>query len=341
MGLFKKIKKAFKKVVKKVKGAVKKVVKGVKKVVKKISSSKILKALAIAAAVIVTGGAALTAFGGTGALASSGFGQWMMTTSAKVLGGTAFGAGATGFKGALQGAGNFLAKTAAKPFGAVGGALGSTARVGANILTGQSAFAAGSAAGAPVPFSGAALSGQMDTSRISYDGTNYIDNVTGEVLTDMEVKKLPFDFTKKQDLLNEAMDKNLGDFDGSSYKEVNPGEFEFYNPEGEVIDTLNTNRTRFVDTRAGKFVSDVGSQVVTNVFTGAALQSIAGDPEMTGAIGGSGRQEGSSNFDPLRIYAAANNMDIASIYNQPMYGNVDPSSIYGTELYNQQTVGVA
>ena len=338
MGLFKKIKKAFKKVVKGVKKAVKKVVKGVKKVVKKVSSSKILKALAIAAAVVVTGGAALTAFGGTGAVASSGFGQWMMTTSANVLGGTAFGAKATGFKGALQGAGTFLAKTAAKPFGAVGGALGSTARVGANILTGQSAFAAGSAAGAPVPFSGAALSGQMDTSRISYDGTNYIDNVTGEIVPK---ERLPFEFTQKQDLLNEAMDKNLGDFDGSSYKEIEPGKFEFYNPEGEVIDTLNTNRTRFFDTRAGNFVSDIGGRVVTNVFTGAAMQSIAGDPEMTGAIGGSGRQEGSSNFDPLRIYAAANNMDIASIYNQPMYGNVDPSSIYGTELYNQQTVGVA
>ena len=49
MGLFSKIKKAFKKVTGAVKKVVKKVVKGVKKVVKKISSSKILKALAIAA----------------------------------------------------------------------------------------------------------------------------------------------------------------------------------------------------------------------------------------------------------------------------------------------------
>ena len=137
------------------------------------------------------------------------------------------------------------------------------------------------------------------------------------------------------------MDKNLGKFDGSSYKEVKPGEFEFYNPEGEVIDTLNTNSTKFLDTRAGKFVSDVGTSVATNVFTGAAMQSIAGDPEMTGAIGGSGRQEGSSNFDPLRIYAATNGIDVGSIYNQPLYGNSDPSSVYGTELYNQETVGVA
>ena len=55
MGLFSKIKKGFKKIFKGVKKVIKKVVKGVKKVVKKISSSKILKALAIAAAVVVTG----------------------------------------------------------------------------------------------------------------------------------------------------------------------------------------------------------------------------------------------------------------------------------------------
>ena len=48
MGLFSKIKKAFKKITSKVKKVVKKVVKGVKKVVKKIGSSKILKAIAIA-----------------------------------------------------------------------------------------------------------------------------------------------------------------------------------------------------------------------------------------------------------------------------------------------------
>ena len=128
MGLFKSIKKAFKKVTSGIKKVVKGVVKGVKKVVKKISSSKILKALAIAAAVVVTGGAALTAFGGTGALSSSTFGQWMMSTSQSVLGGSAFGTGATtGIGKFFQGAANFTAKTIAKPFGAVGGALGQVA----------------------------------------------------------------------------------------------------------------------------------------------------------------------------------------------------------------------
>ena len=330
MGLFKSIKKAFKKVVKGVKKVVKKVVKGVKKVAKKIGSSKILKALAIAAAVVVTGGAALTAFGGTGAVASSTFGQWMMGVSQNVLGGTAFGtaAGKKGVAKFLTQAGNFAAKTAGKPFGAVGGALGSTARVGANILTGAEggAFSSGSAIGAPTPFSKAALTGQMNTSNIYYDETAnmYFDNSTGTPvpLNRDEVARLPNSFTE-QDAFGIPKGANV------------------LNEAGEVVQPTVTEPTRFRDTGVGNFVSDVGSRVVTNVVTGAAMQSIQGDPDATGAIGGSGRQEGSSNFDPLRIYAAANNMDIASIYNQPMYGNVDPSSMYGSELYNQQTVGVA
>lgn len=64
MGFFKSIKKAFKKITRGVSKVIKKGVKAVKKVVKKISKSKILRTLAIAAAVVVTGGAALGAFPG-------------------------------------------------------------------------------------------------------------------------------------------------------------------------------------------------------------------------------------------------------------------------------------
>jgi len=55
------LRKAFKKV----KKGIKKVVRGVKKVVKKISKSKILKTIALVGAALVTGGAAVGAFGGT------------------------------------------------------------------------------------------------------------------------------------------------------------------------------------------------------------------------------------------------------------------------------------
>jgi hypothetical protein len=300
MGLFKKLKKAFKKVTGFVKKTVKKVVKGVKKVAKKIGSSKILKALAIAAAVVVTGGAALTAFGGTGALASSQFGSWMMSTSQSVLGGKAFGAAAAMKPGVgkfLTQTGNFLAKTAAKPFGAVGGALGSTARVGANILTGAEggAFAPGQAGAgtgitAPKPFSKEALSGQMSKS--------------------------------SEQLLNEAMDRNLNSFDGSNYK--------------ETVNTTSTPKTSFFDTTAGKVVSNVG----TNVLTGAAIQAIQGEPELRGSMSGAA-YEGAEFMDPLKVYAAQQGINTDGIYQHMMYGNQDPSSQYGNQLYQQQTFGVA
>lgn len=321
MGLFKKLKKAFKKVTGAVKKVVKKVVKGVKKVVKKISSSKILKALAIAAAVVVTGGAALTAFGGTGALASSQFGSWMMSASQSVLGGTAFGTGATSTIGKLaQGAGNFLAKTAAKPFGAVGGALGSTARVGANILTGQSAFAAGPAAGSPVPFSGAALTGQRDMSNF----------------TDAELKK-EFNLTDEElDYFKEDIFAQEGSViakDASSFAET------VADPSKAVTPTASP-KPGFWQSGPGKFVADVGTGVATQVATGAAMQYIQGDPEQRGSMSGAA-YEGAEFMDPLKVYAAQQGINTDGIYQHMMYGNYDPSTMYGNELYRQQTVGIA
>jgi len=317
MGLFKSIKKHFKKITGFVKKTIKKTIKGVKKVVKKISSSKILKALAIAAAIVVTGGAALTAFGGTGALATSQFGTWMMSTSQAVLGGTAFGTGATSTLGKVaQGTGNFLAKTAAKPFGAVGGALGSTARVGANILTGQSAFAPGAAVGAPAPFSSAALSGQLDTSQITYDPVNegYLNNQTGMPLTADEVAKLPESFTS-------TINKAGGSLDAS----------------GNIVD-VSTSASSQSGFR--KAAGRIGESVVGSVLSGAAAQYIAGDPEQQGSMSGAA-YEGGEYMDPLKVYAAQQNINTDDIYSHMMYGNQDPSSQYGNDLYRQQTFGVA
>jgi len=207
MGLFSKIKKAFKKVVRGVKKVVKKVVKGVKKIAKKIGSSKILKAIAIAAAIVVTGGAALTAFGGTGALATSKLGAFMMNASGKMLGGSVFAGGGT-----LAKVGNFAIKTVSKPFGAIGGALGSTARVGANLLTGQPALQAGpgqvyahgsplevtKVAGGPnivtggqaasAPFSGAAMAGTTAPVPTPTDGSTPSQYLTGNKWGDLAVR---------------------------------------------------------------------------------------------------------------------------------------------------------
>jgi len=317
MGLFKKLKKAFKKITSKVKKVVKKVVKGVKKVVKKIGSSKILKAIAIAGAAIVTGGAALGAFGSGAGLSATKFGTWMMGTSQKALAGNLFGG-----SGVLSKIGNFAVQTASKPFGAVGGALGSTARVGANILTGQSAFAAGPAAGAPVPFSGAALSGQMNTENIYYDEQSnmFMDNSSGSPipLTRDEVARLPESFTKLDD---------FGIPQGANT----------LNKAGEVV-TATVEGTQSTGLR--EFGRTVGTSVATNVATGAIMAKIT-ETDPTGTSVGAGGQERAGAFDPLRIYASENNINVSDIYNQALYGNADPSSMYGSQLYSQETIEVA
>jgi len=308
MGLFKSLKKAFKKVVGGIKKVVKGVVKGVKKVVKKISSSKILKALAIAAAIVVTGGAALTAFGGTGALASSQFGTWMMSTSQSILGGAAFGTSATSTVGKfVQGAANFTAKTVAAPFGAVGGAIGSTARVGANLIQGKDLLAAGPAGAgtavtAPTPFSGAALSGQnVVADTVYFDPVNntYADKTTGKALTADELKRLP-------DSYKMTVDKATG--------KVTPG-------KGTV----------------GRIAEGVATGTATAVLSGAAMQYIQGDPEQQGSMGGL-RTEGATQFDPLQVYAANRGIADTDISKYFTFGNT--ASAGNMPLFQQQTIGV-
>ena len=324
MGLFKSIKKAFKKVVKGVKKVVKGVVKGVKKVVKKIGSSKILKALAIAAAVVVTGGAALTAFGGTGALASSTFGQWMMTTSQNVLGGSLFGsaAGKSFIPRVLTQTGNFLTKTIAKPFGAVGGAIGSTARVGANIVQGKDLLAAGPGVGgtattpgaiitAPTPFSGEAFSGQLAVSdSVSFDPTanagkgGYIntDPTTKVVtpLTQTEVDSLPASYKNN-------IDKVTGKSKSSSGLKV-----------GDAVTSSAIGMGFGLTERA-----------IANKYFGE-------DPR--------GRSdslfvEGKSPLDPIRVYASENNINFGDIYSHGTYGTGDPAYMMNTALFSQETIG--
>jgi len=122
VALFSKIGKALKKVVKKVGKGIKKVVKKVGKVVKKVTKSKLFKAIATIGAIVVTGGAALSAFGATGGAGT--FTGWMMSKSAAITGGTLFGQGAQG----LAGFGNTVTQLISKPFEYVGSAIGSGAR---------------------------------------------------------------------------------------------------------------------------------------------------------------------------------------------------------------------
>jgi hypothetical protein len=292
MGLFKKLKKAFKKVTGAVKKVVKKVVKGVKKVAKKIGSSKILKALAIAATVVVTGGAAIGAFtGGAGVAGATKLGQfanWAMNASKTVTSGSLFGsaAGKKGVSKFLTQAGNFATKTVAKPFGAVGTTAG-------NIAAGVTDFTG--------------LTTEASRTGLSTEELSYFN---------------------EEDIL--AQEGSVAAKDASSFAEtvVNPST------------GIETAKTGFFDTTAGKVVSSVGTTVGTNVLTGAAIQAIQGEPELRGSMSGAA-YEGAEFMDPLKVYAAQQGISTDSIYQHMMYGNADPSSMYGNELYRQQTVGIA
>jgi len=292
MGLFKKLKKAFKKVTGAVKKVVKKVVKGVKKVVKKVASSKVLKALAIAAAVVVTGGAAVGAFtGGAGVAGATKLGQfanWAMNASKTVTSGSLFGsaAGKKPLAKFLTQAGNFATKTVAKPFGAIGTTAG-------NIAAGVTDFTG--------------LTTEASRTGLSTEELGYF----------------------KDDIL--AQEGSVAAKDASSFAKT-------------VIDpskgVTSSPKPGFWQSGAGKFVADVGTGVVKNVATGAAMQYIEGDPEQRGSMSGAA-YEGAEFMDPLKVYAAQQGINTDSIYEHMMYGNADPSTQYGNELYRQQTFGVA
>lgn len=113
MGLFSSVKKAFKKITKGVSKVIKKGVNAVKKVVKKVSKSKVLRTLAIAAAAVVTGGAALGAFPG---LASTQLGSAIVSAGQWVSGLPVVGTLAKPF----QAAGSFVGETAYAAAGKMG-----------------------------------------------------------------------------------------------------------------------------------------------------------------------------------------------------------------------------
>jgi hypothetical protein len=90
-------------------------------------------------------------------------------------------------------------------------------------------------------------------------------------------------------------------------------------------------------TEAGVFV---GKQVAGAAISGAVGQYIAGDPEQQGSMSGAA-YEGGEYLDPLKVYAAQKGINTDGIYQHMMYGNQDPSTQYGSELFRQQTFGVA
>jgi len=312
MGLFSSIKKAFKKVVGGIKKVVKKVVGGVKKVVKKIGSSKILKALAIAAAVVVTGGAAIGAFGGK--LATTKFGSWMVGASQKVLGGTLFGTVKTGqpLLNVLKQTGNFASKMIAKPFGAAGKAVGSVAG-GATDLLGITDKA----------------------SRMGY----VLDPTTGKYVID----------TSKtfQDV---GKGYFTDDLSGQTLAEVKAGELGTIGI-GKVVDPVTGNVVAGSVSSAGVVTPSTAAQGPTTgqIMKSAAINQgfnlasaavtskyFSEDPR---GQSDSLYLEGKTPLTPLQVWASESNIDIASAYNNPTYGTGDPNYMMNAALYSQDTIG--
>jgi len=313
MGLFKKIKRGFKKIVKGVKKGIKKVVKGVKKVVKKIGSSKILKALAIAAAVVVTGGAALGAMGATAA--SGGFTGWMVGASSAISSVPVLG-------------------TVMAPFKALGTGIGTVgSKLGVNLgqTASQQAAIAGQSTAVPSATSGlsqqqilntnpAKLAQQTTAGGINLPSTLPTAQTTaGGINLPASLPSTPGVTGTVSQQLSQTVPQGLGVPSTAS-----------------TAQAAQSFASKYPKTSA--FLSTVGTNVATSVATGYAMQQLAGDPEETGSMAGL-RTEGATDFDPLRVYAAERGIadtDISKYFtfsNAPEGGNMP--------LYRQETLEIA
>jgi hypothetical protein len=313
MGLFSSIKKAFKKVIKGVKKVVKKVVGGVKKVVKKIGSSKILKALAIAAAVVVTGGAAIGAFGGK--LATTQFGSWMVGASQKVLGGTLFGTVKAGqpLLNVLKQAGNFAAKTVAKPFGAAGKAVGSVAG-GATDLLGITDKAT------RMGYKEVGGKFVVDTSKTFQGDSYFTKDLSGQTLAEVKAGE-------------------LGTIGTGKVIDPDTGKAVYGNITADASGALNANVGEQIST--GPTTGDIMKSAAINQGFNLASSAITSRYFSEDPRGQSDSLylEGKTPLTPLQVWASQNNIDIGSVYDYPRYGTGDPGYMMNAALFSQDTIG--
>jgi hypothetical protein len=359
MGLFKKLKKAFKKVTRGIKKAVKGVVKGIKKVAKKISSSKILKALAIAAAIVVTGGAAVAAFtGGAGVTAGtfgSTFANWMMGTSQAVTGGTLFGsaAGKSFIPRVLTQTGNFAAKTLASPFKAVGTALG-TAAGAVTDFTGLTTEA--SRAGVTPAMetamadaqiaAGQNLSVEESVKKLAAEGGGSVADIQGAIDSGLITPESVIQqastpttlLAQEQAALAGAKAAGASDGTLAYLQQQSANNAAAYGVSSAEITTAGLP-TATVKTQGtvGRIAEGVATGTATAVLSGAAMQYIQGDPEQQGSMGGL-RTEGATQFDPLRVYAAERGIADTDISKYFTFGNTAEAG--NMPLFTQQTIGV-
>ena len=340
MGLFSKIKKGLKKVFNKVK-------KVVKKVVKKIGSSKILKALAIAAAVVVTGGAALGAMGATAA--SGGFTGWMVGASQAVTSGTLFGTSTALARGA-----GTAAKLAASPFKALGTGIGTVgAKLGVNLATPTASIPGTIPSAAGTGATGTAATGASTLTAPAAITTNPAAaaqastaasrgalNVTASGLpgaASVSSTGIPTVGAAGSGTLASNVTAGMSAAQASTVAGLQSGAITTSQIAANAAPQASWFARHPKLTEAGVFV---GKQVAGAAIAGTVGQYIAGDPEQQGSMARAA-YEGGEYLDPLKVYAAQQGINTDSIYQHMMYGNQDPSTQYGSELFRQQTFGVA
>ena len=336
MGLFKKLKKAFKKVTGFVKKTIKKTVKVIKKVGKKIKSSKILKALAIAAIVIVTGGAALSTLGatagagafGTAAATGTGFAGWMTGTAASLTSTTLGATLAAPFTALGTGVGTLL-----------GGATGAFAISNAAPLT-SAQLASVATTSNPLFATGAnpATAAQASTA----GGLNLPTALPGATSSAGGLGTLPTAGSVSATGIPSIGSAGSGTLQANITAGMSSAQAATVTANtASALATPVKGASWFARhpklTAAGAFV---GTTVAQGVLSGAVGQYMAGDPETQGSMSGAA-VEGAEYMDPLKVYAAQQGINTDGIYQHMMYGNQDPSSQYGNDLYRQQTFGVA
>ncbi len=342
MGLFKKLKKAFKKVTGFVKKVVKKTVKAVKKIGKKIGSSKILKALAIAAAVVVTGGAALGAMGATAS--AGGFTGWMVGASNAITGATVAGlnvgavmkpfaaVGSAIGTGVSAVTGINLATPAASIPGTIPSAAGTgatgTAATGASTLTAPAAITTNPAAAAQA--STAASRGALNVTASGLPGAS---TVAGGATVGTGVAGVPGITVGSAGSGTLASNVTAG-MSAAQTATVTA------NTAAAIAPPVKTASWFARHPKLTSVLGTAATTVGTAALTGITQQYIAGDPEQQGSMAGAA-VEGGEYLDPLKVYAAQQGLNTDSIYQNMMYGNQDPSTQYGAELFRQQTFGVA
>lgn len=353
MGLFKSIKKAFKKVTSGIKKVFKKTLSAINKVQKKIRKSKLFKALVIAGAIIVTGGAAIGAFtGGT----ATGWAGWMMNASNTIAGGTLFGTGATGLAGTAQAAGNFVTSAIAAPFAAVGAAAGTTAAAATDFVgltteasrVGLTPAMETAMADAQIA-AGQNLSVEESVKKLAAEGGGSIADIQGAIDSGLitpesviQQASTPTTLLAQEQAANAAAQTAGASKGTMSYlqqKSANTAA-TYGVPSAEIATaglptgTASQSLTeRYPKTTS--FVTGAGMTAANTMFGAYANSLYQGDARIN--PGGSA-EEGASRFSPIAVYSNELNINPDDYYKHFTFSNASEAS--NMPLFQQQTLAI-